>query len=84
MTCSVSSTTTRLESQEAMSLRTSSDILVIENPGEEGSLGFQYAYDFLTGHKSLINKSVFLPKVVATTANASDPKIAKYFCKTPA
>jgi hypothetical protein len=47
-------------------------------------LGFQYAYDFLTGHKSLINKSVFLPKVVATTANASDPKIAKYFCKTPA
>jgi ABC-type sugar transport system substrate-binding protein len=67
-----------------MSLRTSSDILVIQNPAEEGSLGLQYAYDFLTGHKSLINKSVFLPKVVATTANASNPKIAKYLYKTSA
>ena len=67
-----------------MSLRTSSDILVIENPGEEGSLGFQYAYDFLTGHKSLIKKSVFLSNVVATTANAGNPAVSAYYYKTSA
>ncbi|MFZ2056161.1 MAG: ABC transporter substrate-binding protein [Acidimicrobiales bacterium] len=60
------------------------NILVIQNPAEEGSLGVQYALDFLTGHKSLIKKSVYLPNVVATTANASNPAIAKYYYKTSA
>jgi ribose transport system substrate-binding protein len=60
------------------------NILVIQNPAEEGSLAVQYAYDFLTGHKSLIKKSVFLPNLVATTANASNPKITQYFYKTSA
>ena len=60
------------------------NILVIQNPAEEGSLAVQYAYDFLTGHKSLIKKSVYLPNVVATTANAGNPKISAYYYKTSA
>ena len=58
------------------------NILVIQNPAEEGALGVQYAYDYLTGHKSLIEKSVYLSNVVATTTNASNPKIAQYFYKS--
>ena len=58
------------------------NILVIQNPAEEGALGVQYAYDYLTGHKSLIKKQVYLPNVVATTTNASNPKIAQYFYKS--
>ena len=60
------------------------NILVIQNPAEEGSLAVQYAYDFLSGHKSLIKKSVYLPNVVATTANASNPMISAYYYKTSA
>jgi ribose transport system substrate-binding protein len=51
---------------------------------EEGSLAVQYAYDFLTGHKSSIKKSVSLPNVVATTADASNPAIDAYYYKTSA
>ena len=58
------------------------NILVIQNPAEEGSMGVQYAYDYLTGHASSIKKSVFLPNVVATTSNASNPKIAEYFYRS--
>jgi len=58
------------------------NILVIQNPAEEGSLAVQYAYDVLTGHKSLIKKSVLLPNVIATTANANDPSVSQYFYKT--
>jgi len=47
---------TPLESQEAMSLRTRSDILVIENPGEKG-LGASSTPTVLTG-TSLIKQSV--------------------------
>jgi hypothetical protein len=32
----------------------------------------------------MIKKSVFLPNVVATTANASNPSVSKYFYKTSA
>ena len=60
------------------------NILVIQNPAEEGSLAVQYAYDALTGHKSAIKKSVLLPNVVATTANASNPSVSKYYYKTSA
>ncbi len=60
------------------------NILVIQNPAMEGSLAVQYAYDALTGHKSAIKKSVLLPNVVATTANASSPMISKYYYKTSA
>lgn len=58
------------------------NILVVQNPAEEGSLAVQYAYDALTGHKSKIKKNVLLPNVIATTANANNPNISKYFYKT--
>ncbi len=60
------------------------NILVIQNPAMEGSLAVQYAYDALTGHKSQIKKSVLLPNVVATTKNASNPSVSKYYYKTSA
>ena len=60
------------------------NILVIQNPAMEGSLAVQYAYDFLVGHKSMIKHSVFLSNVVATTANAGNPKISQYYYKTSA
>jgi ribose transport system substrate-binding protein len=60
------------------------NILVIQNPAEEGSLAVQYAYDYLTGDKSAIKKSVLLPNVVATTANANHPSVSKYYYKTSA
>jgi ribose transport system substrate-binding protein len=58
-------------------------ILVVQNPAMEGKLGVQYAYDALTGHKNLIpKKEVLLPNVIATTQNANNPNISKYFYKT--
>jgi ribose transport system substrate-binding protein len=58
------------------------NILVIQNPAQEGRLAVQDAYDFLTGHKSMIQKSVLLKNVVATTATANSPSVAKYYYKT--
>jgi ribose transport system substrate-binding protein len=60
------------------------NVLIIQNPAMEGSLGVQYAYDALTGNKAAIKKSVFLPNVVATTANANNPSVSQYFYKTSA
>lgn len=60
------------------------NILVIQNPAMEGELAVKYAYDALTGHKAKIKKSVLLPNVVATTANANKPSVSKYFYKTKA
>ena len=47
-------------------------------------MAVQYAYDFLTGHKSMIKHSVYLPNVVATTANAGNPMVSAYYYKTSA
>lgn len=58
------------------------NVLVVQNPAKEGELGVKYAYDYLTGKKSAIKKSVLLPNIIATTANASNPSISKYFYKT--
>ncbi len=58
------------------------NILVIQNPAEEGSLAVQYAYDAVTGKKSAIVKSTLLANVVATQANMNDPGISKYFYET--
>jgi ribose transport system substrate-binding protein len=58
------------------------NILVIQNPAEEGSLAVQYAYDAVTGKKSAIVKSTLLANVVATQANMNDPSISKYFYET--
>lgn len=58
------------------------NILVVQQPAKEGELGVKYAYDYLTGKKSAITKSVKLPNVIATTATASNPNISKYFYKS--
>jgi ribose transport system substrate-binding protein len=58
------------------------NILVIQDPAEEGALAVQYAYDAVTGKKSAIVKSTLLPNVVATQANMNDPSISKYFYET--
>jgi len=58
------------------------DILVVQNPAEEGALAVQYAYDAVTGKKAAIVKSTLLPNVVATTATADNPMISKYYYKT--
>lgn len=55
------------------------DILVVQQPAVEGKDAVLYAYDKLTGKASQIPKSVLVPNVVATTANASDPNVSKYF-----
>jgi ribose transport system substrate-binding protein len=55
------------------------DILVVQQPAVEGKDAVLYAYDKLTGKASQIPKSVLVPNVVATTANASDPSVSKYF-----
>jgi ribose transport system substrate-binding protein len=58
------------------------NILVIQNPAEEGALAVQYAYDAVTGKKAAIVKSTLLANVVATQANMNDPSISKYFYNT--
>jgi len=58
------------------------NVLVIQNPAAEGEMAVMDAYDALTGDKSMIKKSVLLPNVVATTANANNPSISKYYYKT--
>ena len=57
---------------------------MIQNAAEEGSLAVQYAYDYLTGNRSLIKKSVLLPNVVATTATADSPTVTPYYYRTSA
>ena len=56
--------------------------LVIQQPAEEGRLGVQYANDLLTGHASEVPKFKQLDNVIATTQNANDPNIAKYYYQT--
>jgi len=58
------------------------NVLVVQNPAMEGELGVKFAYDYLTGNKSAIQKNVLLPNIIATTTNANDPNISKYFYKT--
>jgi ribose transport system substrate-binding protein len=53
--------------------------LIIQQPAKEGALAVQYAYDILTGHAGKVPASKLLNNVTATTANASDPSISKYF-----
>jgi ribose transport system substrate-binding protein len=53
--------------------------LIIQQPTLEGQDAVKYAYDYLAGKKSEIPKKVLVPNVVATTKNANDPSISKYF-----
>jgi ribose transport system substrate-binding protein len=56
--------------------------LVIQQPAEEGRLGVEYANDILTGHAAEVPKFKQLDNVIATTQNANDPNIAKYYYQT--
>jgi len=56
--------------------------LIIQQPAEEGRLAVQYANDILTGKASLVPQSKQLDNITATTENANDPAVAKYFYQT--
>ncbi len=56
--------------------------LIIQRPAEEGRLAVQYAYDILNGKSSAVPKVVQLDNIVATTATANDPNVARYFYQT--
>lgn len=53
--------------------------LVVQKPYLEGQMAVDYAYDYLTGQKSKIQKSVVLPNVIATQQNVNDPSVSKWF-----
>lgn len=55
------------------------NVLVIQQPALEGADGVKYAYDILTGHKSLVPKSTLVTNVIGTTATASSAAISKYY-----
>ncbi|MCS5720619.1 ABC transporter substrate-binding protein [Herbiconiux sp. CPCC 203407] len=57
------------------------EILVVQDFQTEGRLAVQYAYDAATGNDSDIVRNTELENVIATTENASDPEISKYFYK---
>lgn len=54
-------------------------ILVVQDFATEGKLGVQYAEAALTGDDSAIDKDVALENIIATTDNADDPEVSKYF-----
>lgn len=58
------------------------NVLVIQQPALEGKLAVEYAMDKLTGKTSKIPKSTLIPNVVATTKNANQPSISKYYYQT--
>lgn len=53
--------------------------LVIQQPAKEGQLAVQYAADALKGDTSAIKKSVDLPNVLITTAQANSARARKYY-----
>jgi len=57
-------------------------MIVIQKPLIEGTDGVLFAYDYLTGHKAAIPKSVALTNVVATQENVNSPAVAPYIYET--
>lgn len=55
------------------------NVLVMQQPAVEGADAVLYAYDILTGHKSMVPSSTLVPNITATTANSHSPSITKYF-----
>jgi len=55
------------------------NILVVQDFIQEGRLGVEYAYAVLTGDEKSIDTPKVLPNIIATTENADDPEISKYF-----
>lgn len=53
--------------------------LVIQQPVKEGQLAVQYGADALKGDSSAIKKSVTLPNVLVTTAQANSARAKKYY-----
>ena len=53
--------------------------LVIQQPAKEGQLAVEYAADALKGDTAAIKKSVDLPNVLITTAQANSAKAKKYY-----
>lgn len=53
--------------------------LVVQQPAREGQLAVEYAADALKGDTSAIKKSVDLPNVLITTAEANSAKAKKYY-----
>jgi ribose transport system substrate-binding protein len=56
-------------------------ILVVQDFKTEGKLGVQAAHAAMTGNTKDIKKKVALENVIATTSNANDPEVSKYFYK---
>lgn len=54
-------------------------ILVVQDFVQEGKLGVEYAYAVLTGDAASIKTPRVLDNIIATTENANDPEISKYF-----
>ncbi len=68
------------EPEEVTDLKNGSiQALVVQKPYLEGQMAVNYAYDYLTGKKSKIQKSVVLSNVIATQQNVNDPNISKWF-----
>lgn len=57
-------------------------IVIAQKPALEAQTAVQYAYDYLTGHKSLIQKSVQLTNVLMTPLNINQPSVAKWIYST--
>jgi ribose transport system substrate-binding protein len=55
------------------------NVLVVQQPAQEGIDAVLFAYDELTGKSSKVPKSTLVPNVIATTATASKPSISKYY-----
>jgi ribose transport system substrate-binding protein len=55
------------------------EILVVQDFVQEGELGVQYAYAAMTGDTASIPDETVLDNIIATTSNADDPEISKYF-----
>lgn len=54
-------------------------ILVVQDFMKEGRLGVEAAYKAVTGDKASIQTPQYLDNIIATTENASDPNVSKYF-----
>lgn len=55
--------------------------LVVQDFATEGKLAVDYAVAALTGKSDEVVRKTQLDNVIATTANASDPEVSKYFYK---
>lgn len=57
------------------------EILVVQDFATEGKLAVQYAFAALEGKDDDVVRNTELENIIATTENASDPEVSKYFYK---